>query len=80
MAVDAMLVEDLRTQLPIQLQPYPAFERNVGLVVVDVIHGFCTPGAGSMAPKVRVSESEMRLRKLVDCSRHGRLYNPIRLP
>jgi nicotinamidase-related amidase len=50
MAVDARLVEDLQSQLPIQLQPYAAFERNVGLVIVDVIHGFCTPGAGSLAP------------------------------
>lgn len=47
---DATLVADLQAQLPIQLQPYPAFERAVGLVVVDVIHGFCTVGAGSMAP------------------------------
>jgi nicotinamidase-related amidase len=50
MAVDARLVEDLQSQLPIQLQPYAAFERNVGLVIVDVIHGFCTVGAGSLAP------------------------------
>ena len=50
MAVDARLVEDLQSQLPIQLQPYAAFERNAGLVIVDVIHGFCTVGAGSLAP------------------------------
>ncbi|HEX5079873.1 MAG TPA: isochorismatase family protein, partial [Geminicoccaceae bacterium] len=50
MAADAMLVEDLRSQLPIQLQAYAAFDRNAGLVIVDVIHGFCTPGAGSLAP------------------------------
>lgn len=47
---DATLVADLQSQLPILLQPYAAFERHVGLVVVDVIHGFCTVGAGSLAP------------------------------
>jgi nicotinamidase-related amidase len=50
MAVDANLVEDLQSQLPIALQPYGAFARNTGLVIVDVIHGFCTVGAGSLAP------------------------------
>jgi nicotinamidase-related amidase len=50
MAVDAALIEDLQSQLPITLQPYAVSECNAGLVVVDVIHGFCTPGAGSLAP------------------------------
>ena len=50
MAADATLVEDLQAQLPIQLQPYPASGATSGLVIVDEIHGFCTVGAGNLAP------------------------------
>jgi nicotinamidase-related amidase len=61
MAVDATLVEDLQSQLPIALRPYPASGRHVGLVIVDVIHGFCTPGAGSLAP----SEHDQEIHAMV---------------
>jgi nicotinamidase-related amidase len=76
MAADATLVEDLRSQLPIQVQPYRAFERNIGLIVVDVIHGFCTVGAGSMAPSehdpqihAMVQETDRIARRFVDDKR-----------
>jgi nicotinamidase-related amidase len=46
----ATMVDQLRAELPIQLQAYPLAGRTVGLVIVDVINGFCTVGAGSLAP------------------------------
>ena len=63
----APVVEQLQAQLPIQLNSYPLAGRTVGLVVVDVIHGFCTVGAGSLAPQehdpqiVRMVEETDRL-------------------
>ncbi|MEM7022831.1 MAG: isochorismatase family protein [Pseudomonadota bacterium] len=50
MAVDENLIDDLQSQLPIALRSYDLSARQVGLVVVDVIHGFCTVGAGALAP------------------------------
>jgi len=47
----ATVVEQLQAQLPIQLQGYSLAGRTAGLVVVDVINGFCAIGAGSLAPR-----------------------------
>ena len=46
----ASVVEQLQAQLPVELKSYPLAGRTVGLVIVDVINGFCTVGAGSLAP------------------------------
>ena len=46
----ATVVEQLQAQLPVRLQPYDLAGRTVGLVIVDVINGFCTVGAGALAP------------------------------
>ena len=43
-------IPDLHAHLPIQIQPYALEGRSVGLVIVDEVNGFCTPGAGNMAP------------------------------
>ena len=45
-----MVVDELQARLPIELRPYRLEDRTVGLVIVDEIHGFCTPGAGALAP------------------------------
>ncbi len=44
------LAADLERQLPVALQPYALADRHVGLVVVDEVNGFCTVGAGNLAP------------------------------
>ena len=44
------LASDLERQLPIELRPYPLEGRTAGLVVVDEVNGFCTVGAGNLAP------------------------------
>ncbi len=45
-----IVVQELRAQLPIRLEPYPLAGRAVGLVIVDEVNGFCTVGAGKLAP------------------------------
>ena len=47
---ESSLLADLQTELPIRLQSYPAFARQTGLVIVDEVNGFCTVGAGNLAP------------------------------
>jgi nicotinamidase-related amidase len=45
------LQADLEAHLPIRFQTYEFSRRTAGLVIVDEIHGFCTPGAGALAPQ-----------------------------
>ena len=40
----------IEAALPIDPQPYTVGDRSTGLVIVDVINGFCTVGYGSLAP------------------------------
>lgn len=40
----------IETALPIAPQPYTISDRPTGLVIVDVINGFCTVGYGPLAP------------------------------
>jgi nicotinamidase-related amidase len=42
--------EAMRSSLPVQLHAYPLAGRAVGLVIVDEVNGFATPGAGNLAP------------------------------
>ncbi len=50
MGPSSALVSDLERQLPIELRPYPLQRRTAGLVIVDEVNGFCTVGAGALAP------------------------------
>jgi nicotinamidase-related amidase len=50
MAASSALVFELERQLPIELRPYPLQGRTAGLVIVDEINGFCSVGAGALAP------------------------------
>ncbi len=43
-------IEALQQHLPIRLVTYPASTRQTGLVIVDEVNGFCTVGAGNLAP------------------------------
>jgi nicotinamidase-related amidase len=44
------LLEMLRAELPVQLHRYEVPDGEAGLVVVDEVNGFCTVGAGALAP------------------------------
>jgi len=43
-------VSRLQSDLPIELRSYPLAGRSAGLVIVDEVNGFCTVGAGNLAP------------------------------
>lgn len=51
------LMAQLETELPLNLEALvlPSGEKRVGLVIVDEVNGFCTVGAGNMAPQESVA-------------------------
>lgn len=52
MLEESALVAGLKTHFPIDPKPYSLEDRAVGLVIIDEVNGFCTVGAGAMAPSV----------------------------
>ena len=44
-------LEALRREVPIGFVPFAGEGRRVGLVIVDEVNGFCTVGAGNLAPR-----------------------------
>ncbi|MGB3404704.1 MAG: isochorismatase family protein [Microcoleaceae cyanobacterium] len=40
----------IEAALPINPQPYTVGARSTGLIIVDVVNGFCTVGCGALAP------------------------------
>lgn len=44
------LIDLLQAELPVRLEPYHVVAGETGLVIVDEINGFCTVGAGLLAP------------------------------
>jgi len=47
---ETTLVQRLGEALPIATRPFAVDAQPTGLVIVDEVNGFCTPGAGNMAP------------------------------
>ncbi|MCC7166267.1 MAG: isochorismatase family protein [Rhodospirillales bacterium] len=43
-------LDTLRRELPIAAQPFDGAKGGVGLVLVDLVNGFATTGAGALAP------------------------------
>jgi nicotinamidase-related amidase len=48
--MDDNLLEMLQAELPIRLVSYEVPPGETGLVIVDEVNGFCTVGAGNLAP------------------------------
>lgn len=44
------VLDGLRHHLPVRLEPFALSGRSVGLVIIDAVNGFCTVGAGALAP------------------------------
>ena len=68
-----LTLAEIETALPIDPQPYIIADRPTGLVIVDVINGFCTVGFGSLAPvepnqqiSTMVSESDRLAQTFVE--------------
>ena len=49
----------IEAALPIDPQPYIVGDRPTGLIVVDVVNGFCSIGYGAIAP----TEPNKQMRK-----------------
>lgn len=47
---ETSLMQQLTQALPIATRPYALDARPTGLVIVDAVNGFCTVGAGNLAP------------------------------
>ena len=76
MSEGSALLAALETQLPIELRPYVLDGRAVGLVVVHEVNGFCTVGAGNLAPREpnaqiskMVAETDRLARQFVQAKR-----------
>ena len=64
-------VSALSMTMPVSLRPYEA-EGRIGLIVVDEVNGFCTPGNGPLAPpaadpavEAMVSETDALARRFL---------------
>jgi nicotinamidase-related amidase len=76
MLAEAELLERLMHDLPVRLATYAAPAR-VGLVIVDEVNGFCTPGAGNLAPQAPDAQIE---RMVAETDRFARRFVARRLP
>jgi nicotinamidase-related amidase len=71
------LIADLQEHVPVRLVPYALGGRAAGLVVVDEIHGFCTVGAGPLAP---VAHDPQILRMIGETDRLAARFAGAKLP
>jgi nicotinamidase-related amidase len=65
------LVRQLRDAMPIRLEPLTVGKLRTGLVIVDVVNGFATVGAGYLAPMV---ENLQISRMVVEIDRLARAF------
>jgi nicotinamidase-related amidase len=61
-----------RATLPVALAPYPLTGKRAGLVIIDEVNGFCTPGCGPLAPPAQdpvidrmVAETDAQARRFI---------------
>ena len=45
-----MSLDYIQQNAPIATQPYTVHDKKTGLIIVDVVNGFCTVGCGPLAP------------------------------
>ncbi len=65
------MIDQLRGELPVQIVAYDVAAREVGLVLVNQINAWCTPGAGPLAPAAPDARIE---RMIEETGRLGRLF------
>lgn len=56
------MIDQLRAELPIHIVAYDLAALEVGLVVVNEINGWCTPGGGPLAP----AAADARIGRMID--------------
>lgn len=63
------VISEVQKTVPLNVQSYNLSKKNVGLVVVDEVNGFCKPGAGNLAPPgpdKEISNMVQETRRLVE--------------
>jgi nicotinamidase-related amidase len=65
------LIDELRLALPIAAVEFDASPSHTGLVLVDLVNGFATVGAGHLAPP---EPNEQVIRMVAECERLARLF------
>lgn len=63
--MSAALLELLETELPVRLVEHDVSGGESGLVIVDAVNGFCTVGAGPLAPARPDEQIEAMIRETV---------------
>lgn len=60
--MDDALLAPLQSALPVQAEPVDLADLSAGLIIVDEVNGFCTVGAGNLAPHA----PDQRIASMVD--------------
>ncbi len=58
------MLEKLKEELPLKIEEVDLTNKRVGLVIVDVVNGFCKPGAGILAPPTKDPEIEKMIKNV----------------
>lgn len=77
MTAAGQLLELLQREMPISLAPYRLPPGEIGLVVVDIVNGFATVGAGNLAPRVANAQVS---RMIDEANRIARRFSERRWP
>jgi len=77
MTADPNLMAGLERDLPVAFETFDVAGRTTGLVIVDEVNGFCTVGAGNLAPPAP-DEQVARMVEITD--RHARAFAEKRRP
>jgi nicotinamidase-related amidase len=64
------LLEDLKKALPVAFQEVALKPKKTGLIIVDEVNGFCTVGAGNLAPPVPNEQVEKMVDETVTHAKH----------
>ncbi|MFO1038712.1 MAG: isochorismatase family protein [Geminicoccaceae bacterium] len=72
-----VMLEVMRDEIPIDLVDYTIVPARTGLVIVDEVNGFCTVGAGNLAP---TAPDEQITRMIGETNRIARAFSRHRWP
>lgn len=67
--MSAALLELLKAELPVRTVTYDVPDGETGLVIVDEVNGFCTVGAGNLAPPAPDAQIGRMIERTVDLAR-----------
>ncbi|MDO8557902.1 MAG: isochorismatase family protein [bacterium] len=70
--MDSYIMERLKEAVPLNIVPqYDLAGKCAGLVIIDEVNGFCTVGAGNLAPQIADASIDVMVSKTVAVAREG---------